>query len=116
MNARKRWIALSTQPNGKLILDEGAVRAVIKAGKSLLPTGIVGLEGEFERGDTVHICDRRQRPFAIGVVSYNSAELAQIKGHRCAEIEGILGYQYRDEAVCRDNLVLICETAKEIKA
>ena len=104
------------QPAGKILLDEGAVRAVVDSGKSLLPTGIVAVEGDFGRGDAVHICDRNGVPFAIGVASYNSAELGQIKGHRCAEIEQILGYLYRDEAVYRDNLVLIGETAEEIEA
>ncbi len=115
LNARKRWIALSMQPNGRILLDEGAVRAVGEAGKSLLPTGILEVDGEFERGDAVHICDRHGVPFAIGVANYNCVELAQVKGHRCAEIEQILGYQYRDEAVYRDNLVLIRDTAKEVE-
>jgi glutamate 5-kinase len=110
LNARKRWLALSMQPSGRILLDEGAVRAVAEAGKSLLPSGIIGMEGEFERGDAVYICDRQNVPFAIGVASYNCAELQQIKGHRCAEIEEILGYQYRDEAVYRDNLVLLQDT------
>jgi glutamate 5-kinase len=110
LNARKRWLALSMQPSGRILLDEGAVRAVAEAGKSLLPSGIIQLEGEFERGDAVYICDRKNVPFAIGVASYNCAELQQIKGHRCAEIEEILGYQYRDEAVYRDNLVLLQDT------
>ncbi len=115
LNARKRWIALSMQPNGKIFLDEGAVRAVVEAGKSLLPTGIIRVEGEFGRGDAVHICDRHGDPFAIGVANYTGSELEQIKGHRCAEIESILGYQYKDEAVYRDNLVLIRDTAEEIE-
>ncbi len=116
LSARKRWIALTMLPSGKILLDGGAVRAVADSGKSLLPTGIVAVEGEFERGDAVHICDGNGVPFAIGVASYNHVELEQIKGHRCAEIEQILGYQYRDEAVYRDNLVLICDTAEEIEA
>lgn len=116
LNARKRWIALSMQPNGRIILDDGAVKALTEAGKSLLPTGIIAVEGEFERGDAVHICDRNATPFAIGVANYTCLELDQIKGHRCAEIEQILGYQYRDEAVYRDNLVLIRDTPEEIEA
>jgi glutamate 5-kinase len=115
LNARKRWIALTMQPVGKLLLDDGAVRAVVDSGKSLLPTGIVAVEGEFERGDAVHICDRKGVPFAIGVANYNGVELGQIKGHRCAEIEQILGYQYRDEAVYRNDLVLIRDAAEEIE-
>lgn len=115
LNARKRWIALSMKPNGRILLDDGAVKAVVESGKSLLPTGIVAVDGEFERGDAVHICDRNANPIAIGVANYTCAELEQIKGHRCAEIEKILGYQYRDEAVYRDNLVLIRDAAEEIE-
>ncbi|WP_020677296.1 glutamate 5-kinase [Geopsychrobacter electrodiphilus] len=111
LNARKRWLALSMQPSGRILLDAGAVRAVVGSGKSLLPSGITSVDGEFERGDAVHICDQLDVPFAIGVANYNRAELEQIKGHRCAEIEEILGYQYRDEAVYRDNLVLLRDTA-----
>jgi len=116
LNARKRWIALTMLPAGKILLDEGAVRAVVDCGKSLLPTGILAVEGDFERGDAVHICDRCGVPFAIGVASYNAVELTKLKGHRCAEIEQILGYLYRDEAVYRDNLVLIGETSEEMEA
>lgn len=113
LNARKRWIALSMKPSGRILLDSGAVKAVLDAGKSLLPTGIVAVDGDFERGDAVHICDAEGKPFAIGVANYTCGELVQIKGHRCVEIEQILGYQYRDEAVYRDNLVLIRETTEE---
>ena len=113
LNARKRWIALSMKPNGHIRLDVGAVKAVRDAGKSLLPTGIIAVEGDFERGDAVHICDSGGVPFAIGVANYTCAELLQIKGHRCLEIEQILGYQYRDEAVYRDNLVLMREVTEE---
>lgn len=116
LNARKRWIALSMRPSGKILLDAGAVRAVVEGGKSLLPTGIVAVEGDFERGDAVHICTPDAAPFAIGIANYNSAELDKIKRHRCAEIESILGYQYRDEAVHRDYLVLIQDAAEEMDA
>lgn len=115
LNARKRWIALSMKPLGKIMLDQGAVRAVVEGGKSLLPTGIVAVDGEFERGDAVHICTADQTQIAVGVANYTAAELKQIKGHQCAEIEQILGYQYRDEAVYRDNLVLTGETSEEMK-
>lgn len=114
LNARKRWIALSMKPSGHILLDAGAVKAVRDAGKSLLPTGIIAIEGNFERGDAVHICDSAGSAFAIGVANYTCAELTQIKGHRCLEIEQILGYQYRDEAVYRDNLVLIRDATEEI--
>ncbi|HKJ05387.1 MAG TPA: glutamate 5-kinase [Geopsychrobacteraceae bacterium] len=106
LTAKKRWIAFSKKPRGKLLVDEGACRAVVKQGKSLLPSGVCGVEGSFERGDAVRICDSEGVEFAKGVVSYSQAELLKIIGKQCAEIEAVLGYKYRDEIVCRDDLVL----------
>lgn len=106
LTAKKRWIAFSKKPRGKLLVDEGAYRAVVKQGKSLLPAGICGIEGSFERGDAVRICDRQGSEFAKGVISYSQAELLKIVGKQCSEIEAALGYKYRDEIVCRDDLVL----------
>lgn len=106
LTAKKRWIAFSKKPRGKLLVDEGAYRAVVKQGKSLLPSGICGVEGSFERGDAVRICDAQGVEFAKGVISYSQAELLQIVGKQSSEIETVLGYKYRDEIVCRDDLVL----------
>jgi glutamate 5-kinase len=106
LTAKKRWIAFSKKPQGKLLVDDGACRAVIKQGKSLLPSGISAVEGNFERGDAVRICDRQGLEFAKGVISYSKAELVQIIGKQCSEIEAVLGYKYRDEIICRDDLVL----------
>ena len=106
MAARKHWIAFTKKPRGKLILDEGAKKALVESGKSLLPSGIRQLEGSFERGDAVRLCDLNGQEFAKGVTNYNSAELVRILGRKTKEIEGILGYQYGDEVVHRDNLVI----------
>jgi len=116
LTAKKRWIAFSKKPRGKLLVDEGAFRAVVKQGKSLLPSGICGVEGSFERGDAVRICDREGKEFAKGVVSYSQAELLKIVGKQCAEIETALGYKYRDEIVCRDDLVLTLAGEEESDA
>ncbi|HEX9777911.1 MAG TPA: glutamate 5-kinase, partial [Geopsychrobacteraceae bacterium] len=105
LTAKKRWIAFSKKPRGKLLVDAGACSAVIKQGKSLLPSGIRGIEGSFERGDAVRICDAGGAEFAKGVVGYSQAELVRIIGRQCSEIEAILGYKYRDEIICRDDLV-----------
>ncbi len=113
LTAKKHWIAFSKKPRGKLLIDEGGQRAVIKHGKSLLPSGICGVEGGFERGDAVRLCNREGEEFARGVVSYSLAETLQILGKQTDEIEAILGYKYRDEVVCRDNLVLTIETDEE---
>jgi len=114
MTAKKHWIAFSKKPRGKLLIDEGGQRAVIKHGKSLLPSGICGVEGGFERGDAVRLCNRDGEEFARGVVSYSLAETLRIMGKQTAEIEEILGYKYRDEVVCRDNLVLTIDAEEEI--
>lgn len=109
LTAKKQWIAFSKKPRGKLLIDEGGQQAVIKRGKSLLPSGICGVDGGFERGDAVRLCDRDGQEFARGVVAYSLTEILQIMGKQCAEIESVLGYKYRDEVVCRDDLVLTAE-------
>jgi len=106
MAARKHWIAFTKKPKGKLILDDGAHKAVAERGKSLLPSGIRQLDGTFERGDAVRLCDLNGKEFAKGVTNYNSAELIRIIGKNTKEILQILGYQYGDEVVHRDNLVI----------
>jgi len=106
MAARKHWIAFTKKPKGKLLLDEGAQTAVAERGKSLLPSGIRQLDGTFERGDAVRLCNLDGREFAKGVTNYNSAELIRIIGRNTREIVQILGYQYGDEVVHRDNMVI----------
>ncbi len=106
MAAKKHWIAFSKKPRGKLFVDEGAVRAVVNRGKSLLPSGIQGVEGGFERGDSVRLCDLDGREFAKGVINYTLPELLRIMGKKSSQINEVLGYKYGDEVVHRDNLVL----------
>lgn len=115
LTAKKQWIAFSKKPRGKLLIDEGGRQAVIKRGKSLLPSGICGVDGGFERGDAVRLCDRDGREFARGVISYSLAETLKIMGKQCSEIETVLGYKYRDEVVCRDDLVLTIEGEVEVE-
>ena len=106
MAARKHWIAFTKKPRGKLLLDDGALKAVTERGKSLLPSGISKVEGSFERGDAIRICSLAGTEFARGVINYSQAELIRIIGRKSAEIEQILGYKYGDEIVHRDNMVL----------
>lgn len=106
MAARKHWIAFAKKPRGKLFVDQGAKQALVESGKSLLPSGIKGLEGGFDRGDAVRLCDLSGEEFAKGVINYSVGELVRIIGHKTSEIEAILGYKYGDEVVHRDNLVL----------
>ncbi len=106
LNARKHWIAFTKKARGRLLVDEGARRALTDKGKSLLPSGIVRIEGTFERGDAVRLCDAEGREFARGIINYSRAELQRIQGHNSQAIEELLGYQYGAEVVHRDNLVL----------
>jgi glutamate 5-kinase len=103
--ARKRWIAGVLRPEGALVIDEGAVRA-LGQGKSLLPAGIRQIDGRFERGDAVLVKDRDGREVARGLVAYNASDAERIAGKRTVEIEAILGYRGRDEMIHRDDLVL----------
>lgn len=106
MTAKKHWIAFTKKPRGKLFVDAGAHRALVMEGKSLLPSGIRGVEGTFERGDSVSLYDDSGNFFARGVTNYTLAELLRIMGKKTSEIIDILGYKYADEVIHRDNLVL----------
>ncbi len=103
--ARKRWIAGVLQPQGVLMIDEGAVKALTE-GKSLLPAGIRQIDGRFERGDAVLVKDREGREIARGLAAYNASDAERIAGKRTVEIEAILGYRGRDEMIHRDDLAL----------
>jgi glutamate 5-kinase len=105
LTARKQWIAGTLQPAGALRIDAGALRA-LKAGKSLLPAGVAGLSGRFERGDTVSVVAPEGEEVARGICAYSDADAARIIGRRSAEIEAILGFRGRDEMIHRDDLVL----------
>lgn len=103
--ARKRWIAGALKPLGTLALDQGAVAALEKGG-SLLPAGVRGVEGGFERGDLVLIQGPDGRILGRGLSAYGADDARAIAGRRSAEIEEVLGYRGRDEMVHRDDLVL----------
>ncbi|MFE4104851.1 glutamate 5-kinase [Almyronema epifaneia] len=105
-NARKRWIAHGLVPAGRLYLDEGAVKAIVQAGRSLLAAGITELEGEFQPQDAVQLCDRTGKEIARGLVNYSHNELQKIRGKRSDQIAAILGYEGAETVVHRDNLVL----------
>jgi glutamate 5-kinase len=104
---RKGWIAYSSRAKGALTLDEGALTAIIKGGKSLLPSGIVSVEGDFEIGDAVYCVTPEGKRVAKGLVNYAAHDLRRIKGKKTGEIEQTLGYKYSDEAIHRDNLAVI---------
>lgn len=107
LNRRKHWIAYTLKPSGKIIVDDGARNALLKKGKSLLPSGVVRVDGRFERGSCVRLCGVDEVEFARGLSDYSSGEAARLLGCKSLEIEGILGYHYGDVIVHRDNLVLL---------
>jgi glutamate 5-kinase len=105
--ARKQWLADHVRLAGRLTLDAGAVRALARDGKSLLPIGVVACEGQFERGEVVGCCDPDGREIARGLVNYSAAETQRILRKASSEIEAILGYVDEPELIHRDNLVLL---------
>lgn len=107
LSSRKGWIAFVTRAKGSLTIDEGAVRAIKEGGKSLLPSGIINVNGNFEPGDAVYCVDRSGTRVAKGLTNYSSSEIRKIKGKKSSEIEEILGYKYSDEVIHRDNLIVI---------
>ena len=109
LTCRKHWLAYAVQPRGILFLDQGAVRALIRGGKSLLPSGIVKTEGSFGVGDPVSCRDEEGREIARGLVNYAVEEVDKICGRHSWEIEAALGYHSVDEVIHRDNLVLMID-------
>ncbi|WP_455373006.1 glutamate 5-kinase [Limibacillus halophilus] len=105
LTARKRWIAGSLKPAGRILVDAGAAKA-LTSGKSLLPAGVTAIEGRFERGDAVTVCNGEGLELARGLVAYSAADARLILGHKSREIEAILGYRGREELIHRDDLVV----------
>ena len=107
--ARKRWIAFAVPPQGRLLVDAGARQALIERGKSLLPSGVVDIEGDFDAGEVVALCaaDGDGKEFARGLVNFDAQELRMIRRAKTTEIESLLGYKSFDEVVHRDNLVVL---------
>jgi glutamate 5-kinase len=105
VTARKKWIAGSLEPRGALTVDAGAVRA-LRSGKSLLPAGVVKVEGGFERGDAVLVRGPDGHELGRGLIAYDAADADKIKGRSSADVLLILGYTGRTEMIHRDDLVL----------
>ena len=104
--ARKQWIAGMLKPTGELSVDDGAARA-LRAGKSLLPAGVVQVTGRFDRGDAVVVKDPAGREVARGLAAYSSVDAERMCGRKSGELEALLGYRGRDEMIHRDDLVLV---------
>ncbi len=111
MEARKRYILAAGKSAGKILIDAGAERALERGG-SLLAVGIVSIDGEFERGDPVQVLCGKGQPVAMGISNYAARDLVKFAGHQSMEIESILGYTYGEEAIHRNNLVMIQNQAR----
>ncbi len=106
LSRRKYWLAYTSDPRGGLWIDQGAAQALRQGGKSLLPAGVVRVEGDFEKGATVRILDFQGQTVGVGLVNYDSAEMKKIMGLKSGKIEQVLGAAPYPEAVHRDNMVL----------
>ncbi|HVN45358.1 MAG TPA: glutamate 5-kinase [Steroidobacteraceae bacterium] len=104
--ARKQWIAGTLRPAGAITIDAGALRALYE-GRSLLPAGVTGARGRFDRGDTVSVLAADGVEVARGIIAYSDGDAARIMGRKSSEIAEILGFRGRDEMIHRDDLVLL---------
>jgi glutamate 5-kinase len=105
--SRKYWIANTVRCSGKVVVDDGGREALVSRGKSLLPGGVIKIEGNFKVGDCVNCVDRGGKAFARGLVKYSSSELDLIKGLKTSQIEPVLGHKDYDEVIHRDDLVIL---------
>jgi glutamate 5-kinase len=105
--ARKQWLADHLTVSGQVTLDAGAVKALARDGKSLLPIGVVEVTGDFERGAVIGVLDAGGREIARGLINYSSEETRRIMRRPSSEIESVLGYVDEPELIHRDNLVLL---------
>ena len=104
--SRKYWIANTLRPRGRLIIDDGAKKALLEKGKSLLPSGVISVEGEFVPGDPVVCVDQAGCVLAKGLVNFDSADARKILGLKTAQIASVLGHKDYDEVIHRDNMVI----------
>lgn len=109
MNPKKHWIAFASQSQGKLLINSGAENAILKEKRSLLPVGILGYEGDFQKGDVVEIVNEKKKVIAKGITNYFSKEIPKIMGKTEDEVFNILGYAYR-EAIPRASMVTVHST------
>ncbi len=107
MDSRKHWIAYTAASKGGIVVDDGGREALVNKGKSLLPGGVVSVEGSFKVGDCVNCLDSRGAVFARGLVKYSSEELDRIRGLKTSQIEPVLGHKDYDEVIHRDDLVIL---------
>ncbi len=107
MESRKRWMLSAPAGKGSVVVDQGAVAALGEENRSLLPAGVKSVTGDFQRGDIVGIVGPQGNKFGCGIANYSSADTERVKGARSDRIQGILGYNYGQEIIHRNNLVLL---------
>jgi len=113
LGSRKHWIAFTKSPKGELVIDDGAEKALVMHGKSLLPSGVRGVKGRFSLGSSVLLIRESGKKVAVGMVNYDSADIRKIMGAKTSEIETRLGFKHDDEVIHRDNLILASEMSGE---
>ena len=109
LKSRQYWLAYNVTPQGAILVDTGAWKALARHKKSLLPAGIVEVFGAFRKGAPVHLVDPEGRPFAMGLTNYSARDINRIKGRQTQEIAQSLGHKDYDEVIHRDNLVIFPE-------
>ncbi len=109
LKSRKHWLAFTAKTRGRIVIDAGAARALTDRGRSLLPAGILHVEGRFEVGDTVCCTNEAGREIARGLAGYSSVDIGSLAGRPTKEISQVLGYTNGDEIIHRDDLVLVGE-------
>jgi glutamate 5-kinase len=109
LSRKKHWIAFTLKHKGDIIIDEGAKQAVLEKGKSLLPSGVVGVQGRFSMGACVRLVDQKARLIGKGLANYSSSDILKICGMKSSEIEKKLEFKHSDEVIHRDNMVITNE-------
>ncbi len=107
LTGRKHWIAYALKPLGTIFIDDGAKKAITDSGKSLLPSGIKSVEGDFDIGELVVCVDSDDKEVARGLTSYSASDIKKLAGQKTSNIQKILGYKYSDEIINRDDLVVL---------
>jgi glutamate 5-kinase len=107
MESKKRWLVCGFSSKGRITIDNGAVKALIDQNKSLLPAGIIGLQGKFQRGDVIDIYDTAGNCIGRGITNYSYKDVVSIMGAQSADINRILGYEFGDDVIHRNNMVLV---------
>ncbi|MGA7619802.1 PUA domain-containing protein, partial [Candidatus Binatus sp.] len=111
LKSRKHWIAFALRPAGSIAVDKGAADALCNRGRSLLPSGVREVRGDFGGGDCVSLLDPDGVEFGRGLVNYPASDVLKVAGRRSTEIPALLGYKVADEIIHRDNFVLLKEIA-----